>query len=97
MSFDPRTIIKRYIVTERSTALKEAGGEYVFEVDRRANKHAIKEAVEKAFNVKVAGVRTMIMPGKIKRMGRFEGKTSTWKKAVVALQEKQTISMFENM
>ena len=97
MSSDPRHIIKTHIVTERSTQLKEANGEYVFEVDKRANKYVIKEAVEKAFNVKVEEVRTMIMPGKTKRMGRHEGKTPTWKKAVVRLKDKQTIGMFENM
>jgi len=97
MSHDPRHIIKAHIVTERSTRLKEVNGEYVFEVDKRANKHVIKVAVEKAFKVKVDKVRTMIMPGKIKRMGRNEGKTPTWKKAVVRLKDKQTIGMFENM
>jgi large subunit ribosomal protein L23 len=97
MSHDPRRIIKTHIVTERSTQLKEANGEYVFEVDKRANKHVIKEAVEKAFHVQVEEVRTMIMPGKTKRMGRYEGKTPTWKKAVVRLKDKQSISMFDNM
>lgn len=97
MSLDPHRIIKLHIVTERSTALKEAQSEYVFKVDKRANKHVIKEAVELAFNVKVERVHTMIMPGKMKRMGRFEGKTPTWKKAIVRLKSKQVISMFENM
>jgi large subunit ribosomal protein L23 len=97
MSLDPHNIIKSHLVTERSTALKEANAEYVFEVDKKANKHAIKEAVEKAFSVKVERVRTMIMPGKIKRMGRNEGKTSTWKKAIVRLKDKQVIGMFDNM
>lgn len=97
MKMDPRQIIRRHLVTERSTILKEANNEYVFEVDKRANKHTVKEAVERAFNVKVADVRTIVMPGKLKRMGRFEGKTSTWKKAIVKLQANQTISMFENM
>ena len=97
MSIDPHRIIKSHITTERSTALKEAHGEYVFEVDKRANKHAIKEAVERAFGVKVERVHTMIMPGKLKRMGRYEGKTPTWKKAVVRLKDKQVIGMFDNM
>ncbi len=97
MSFDPHRIIKRHIVTERSTALKEANGEYVFRVDKRATKPTIKQAVEQLFNVKVDRVHTMIMPGKVKRMGRHEGKTPTWKKAVVRLKDKQVISMFENM
>ena len=97
MSSDAHHIIKSHLVTERSTALKEANAEYVFEVDKKANKHAIKVAVEKAFGVKVERVHTMIMPGKIKRMGRNEGKTPTWKKAIVRLKDKQVISMFDNM
>ncbi len=97
MSADPHRIIKSHIATERTTALKEAYGEYVFEVDKRANKYAIKQAVEQAFGVKVERVHTMIMPGKTKRMGRYEGKTPTWKKAIVRLKDKQVISMFENM
>ncbi len=97
MSLDAHRIIKSHLVTERSTALKEANAEYVFEVDKKANKHAIKVAVEKAFGVKVDRVRTMIVPGKIKRMGRNEGKTPTWKKAIVRLKDKQVISMFDNM
>ncbi len=97
MNLDPRRIIKSHMVTERSTTLKETNNAYVFEVDKRANKYVIKAAVEKTFNVKVASVRTMIMPGKLKRMGRFAGKTSTWKKAIVQLKDNQNISMFENM
>ncbi len=97
MTVDPHLIIKRHIVTERSSRLKESFSEYVFEVDKRASKGAIKQAVETAFKVKVGDVRTMIMPGKVKRMGRYAGKTSTWKKAIVQLKDKQTIGMFENM
>ena len=97
MSLDLHRIIKSHVVTERSTALKEANSEYVFEVDKKASKPVIKEAVERAFGVKVDRVHTMIMPGKVKRMGRYEGKTSTWKKAVVRLKDKQVITMFENM
>src|SRR5210317_1308139 len=97
MSVDLRSIIKSHIVTERTTAMKEETGAYVFEVDKKANKHAIKQAVEQAFGVRVASVRTMIMPGKLKRMGRYAGKTPTWKKAVVKLKDKQIISMFDNM
>jgi large subunit ribosomal protein L23 len=97
MSLTPHQIIKSHIVTERTTLLKQTLSEYVFEVDKRANKHAIKEAIERVFNVKVDLVRTMIVPGKMKRQGRFEGKSATWKKAVVRLKEKQVIGMFENM
>ena len=97
MSVDPRRIIKAHIATERSTALREQNNEYVFEVKRDANKHVIKEAVEKAFRVKVDSVRTIIMPGKLRRMGRFEGKTPTWKKAIVRLKKDQVISIFDNV
>jgi len=97
MKGDPRQILKTHIQTERTTRLKEQNNEYVFEVDKRADKYAIKEAVEKAFKVKVDSVRTMIVPGKVKRLGRFEGKTPTWKKAVVRLKKAQVISMFENV
>ncbi|MEW6049602.1 MAG: 50S ribosomal protein L23 [Candidatus Zixiibacteriota bacterium] len=97
MSFDPRSVIRTHITTERTTALRARNREYVFEVDKRATKFTIKLAVEKAFNVKVETVRTMTMPGKVKRLGRFEGKTSTWKKAVVRLKKDQAITMFENV
>lgn len=97
MSFDLRRILKTHIVTERSSLLKENNNEYVFEVEKSANKHVIKDAVEKVFNVKVETVRTMVMPGKMKRQGRYEGKTPTWKKAVVRLKKNQVIGMFENM
>lgn len=96
MTFDPRSIIRTLVTTERSTLLREANNEYVFEVDKRANKYAIKAAVETAFSVKVDRVRTMIMPGKTRRMGRNQGKTPTWKKAIVRLQDGQSIAMFEN-
>lgn len=97
MSVDPHKILVRHIVTERTTALKEMNSDYVFEVSKLANKLTVKEAVEKAFNVKVDHVRTMVVAGKVKTLGRHKGRTSTWKKAIVRLKDKQTISMFENM
>ena len=97
MKTDPRQIIKLHMTTERSTKLREMNNEYVFEVDRKANKHAIKQAAEALFKVKVEEVRTMIVPGKVRRMGRNEGKTSTWKKAIVRLKKGEVISMFENV
>jgi large subunit ribosomal protein L23 len=97
MSYDSRRILKSHIVTERSTLLKEKNNEYVFEVDKRATKHTIKTAVEKAFKVKVDEVRTVLVPGKLKRMGQNAGKTPTWKKAIVRLKKDQRIGMFENM
>jgi large subunit ribosomal protein L23 len=97
MSVDPHKIIKSHISTERSTNLREKNNEYVFEVDSRANKHVIKEAIQKAFQVKVESVRTIMMPGKIRRMGRYEGKTPVWKKAIVRLKKDQVISVFDNV
>lgn len=94
---DSRDILQMHLLTEKSLALKERVSAYVFRVDRKANKAQIKAAVEKAFKVKVASVRTMVMPGKPKRLGRFEGHTSGWKKAVVKLKEGQQISEFENI
>ncbi len=97
MSHDIRQVIKSHINTERTNLLRERNNEYVFEVTRRANKYVIKRAVEEAFNVKVDTVRTQIMPGKLRRMGRNEGKTPTWKKAFVRLKEGEVISIFENI
>lgn len=97
MSQDPRSIIKSHIQTERSTMLREMNNEYVFEVDKRANKHVIRQAIEGAFRVRVDSVRTMIMPGKMRRMGRNEGKSPTWNKAIVRLKKGESISMFENV
>lgn len=81
---DPRDLIKRPIITERSTALMEEG-KYVFEVDRRANKTEIRQAVEKLFGVKVEKVNTLRTPGKKKRVGKYVGFTNERKKAIVKL------------
>lgn len=93
---DSRIIVKQFLATEKSTIAREAG-KYEFKVDRRANKFQIKRAVEDLFQVEVDSVRTMIVPGKLKRYGRYEGKTPTWKKAVIKLKGDQTITEFENM
>ncbi|MCK5127975.1 MAG: 50S ribosomal protein L23 [candidate division Zixibacteria bacterium] len=89
-------VIKKFLATEKSTIAREEG-KYSFEVDRRANKYHVKHAIEELFEVEVDSVRTLIMPGKIKRMGRFEGKTPTWKKAIIKLKGDATIAEFENM
>ncbi|WP_018131282.1 50S ribosomal protein L23 [Effusibacillus pohliae] len=92
---NPRDIIKRPVITERSTELMEAN-KYTFEVDLKANKTEIKKAIEDIFGVKVAKVNTMRVPAKQKRVGRFVGKTSEWKKAIVTLTEdSKPISLFE--
>jgi large subunit ribosomal protein L23 len=97
MSLDHRAIIKSHITTERTTYLREHNNEYVFEVEKSAGKYAIKEAVEKAFNVKVDKVRTLVVPGKPRRMGRYLGRKASWKKAIVRLKKDQKIAVFENV
>lgn len=84
------------VITEKSTGLKEAGRILCFRVARKANKIEIRHAVEKLFKVKVAEVRTMIAHGKAKRVGRYAGRRSDWKKAYVTLAEGQKmIEYFE--
>jgi len=88
-------IIKRPLtLTEKGNILREAQNQYLFEVDRRANKIEIKQAVETLFNVKVLEVRTMIVRGHMRRMGRGHAKTKNWKKAIVAVKEGDTIEFF---
>jgi large subunit ribosomal protein L23 len=93
-------ILKRPIVTEKMTALQEKGT-YAFEVDPSANKISIGRAVEKKFNVTVLSVRTVRYKGKAKtqmtRKGRFAGRTSSWKKAIVRLKEGDKIEFFQNI
>jgi len=88
-------IVVRPVITEKSTLLKDAGNQYIFEVQRDANKIEIKKAVEKLFKVKVVAVRVANMEGKKKRLGRFAGKKPDWKKAVVKLSPKDKITIFE--
>jgi large subunit ribosomal protein L23 len=92
-----RKILEMNLLTEKSLILKEQGNCYIFRVDRRANKAEVKKAVEKAFGVKVAKVRTATMPGKPKRLGRFMGRTPAWKKAIVKLKEGEQIADFDNI
>ena len=88
-------IVRRPIVTEKSTLLKDVGNQYVFEVARDANKIEIQKAVEKLFKVKVVSVHVLNFEGKKKRLGRFSGKKADWKKAVVKLSPKDKITIFE--
>jgi len=83
---DAHSVIIAPLITEKSTLLKEKGQVLAFRVDRRANKIEIRHAVEKLFKVKVAGVRTQNVQGKIKRVGRYSGRRSDWKKAYVTLK-----------
>lgn len=89
-----KQIIKKLLVTEKGTRLKEVANQYLFEVDRNANKLEIREAVEKQFKVKVESVRTMTRQGKAKRLRTMSyGKTPDWKRAVVTLAEGHSIEM----
>jgi len=88
-------IIRRPLITEKSTQQKEVNRQYAFEVDRGANKIEIQSAVERLFKVKVLDVRTSNVLGKIKRLGRRYGKRSDWKKAIVTLKEGDRIDFFE--
>ncbi len=80
-------VIRRPLVTEKTTTLREDGRTVVFEVSRDANKIEIKQAVEKLLGAKVAEVRTANAHGKVKRQGRFVGRRSDWKKAYVRLRD----------
>lgn len=91
----PYDIIKRPLITEKTNIQKEAANQLTFEVDRRANRIEIKQAIETAFKVKVANIQTMHVKGKVKRRGRFTGKRRDWKKAVVTLMPGQRIDFFE--
>lgn len=93
---DPRDLIIRPFVTEKSTDLM-AQNKYTFEVALGATKSQIKRAVEEIFNVKVVKVNTSRIPGKLKRMGRYVGRRPERKKAVVQLAEGHSIEIFEGL
>ena len=90
-------IIRRPLITEKSTIQKEMNNQLAFEVDRRANKIEIKNAVERIFKVQVDEVRTQNYQGKSKRLGRTVGRRRHWKKAVVTLKPGQKIEFFEGV
>jgi large subunit ribosomal protein L23 len=94
---NPYEIIKRPLITEKSTIQKEANNQLTFEVDRKANRVEIRHAVESAFNVRVLKVQTTQMKGKLKRVGRTLGKRRDWKKAIVTLAKGDNIEFFEGV
>jgi len=106
----PQQIIKRPLLTEKSTQLRETGGapftygedeEYaqkvVFEVAKDANKIEIRDAIQSLFNVQVTNVQTLVQRGKLKRLGRFMGRRPSRKKAIVTLKPGDTIEFFEGV
>ena len=94
---DINRIIKRILVTEKSTAAREESNKYFFEVDRKANKLEIAGAVEKLFKVKVVDIHVMHVLGKKKRMGKVVGQKSSWKKAIVTLAAGSSIEFAEGV
>jgi large subunit ribosomal protein L23 len=91
-------IIRRPLITEKSTELRDENNIVAFEVDRRANKIDVKRAVEAQFKVKVAEVRISNMHGKVRRQGRYMGRRADWKKAYVRLAPgEKAIEFFEGV
>lgn len=97
MSRDPRAIVIRPLMTEKSMAQKEALNTVTFQVRPDANKVEIRTAVETVFNVKVASVRTATFEGKLKRMGKYQGRRPDWKKAIVTLAPGHKIDLVEGV
>ena len=91
-SFD---VIREPKLPEKTLSLKEEVNQFAFSVDPRANKIQIKESIEKSFKVSVLKIRTMNVRGDKKRLGRHEGRKSSWKKALVTLKEGENIEFFE--
>ena len=87
-------VIRRPLITEKTTIMREDGRTVVFEVARDANKIEIKQAIEKLLGSKVESIRTAMAHGKVKRQGRFSGRRSDWKKAYVRLKLGEKIPEF---
>ncbi len=92
-----RKIIKKPLITEKTSIQKEMHNQITFEVDRLANRIEIKRAIESIFNVRVAEVKTMQIKGKTKQRGRIIGKRRDWKKAIVRLVPGERIDFFEGV
>ncbi|SNT15902.1 LSU ribosomal protein L23P [Granulicella rosea] len=90
------TVIRRPVITEKGMTVKEVQNTLVFEVDLKATKTEVKQAVETLFKVKVNGVRTAIVEGKERRRGRYAGYRPDWKKAYVRLAEGQKMPEYLN-
>jgi large subunit ribosomal protein L23 len=88
-------IIKRPLDTEKLDRMRDRENKFAFEIDLKANKTEVKQAIEQLFKVKVLDVKTSIVRGKFRRIGRSEGQRSNWKKAIVTLKEGDAIQLFE--
>ena len=92
-----KDIIRRPVITEKATWLKDSSNKYVFEVSKSCNKIEIKSAIENLFGVTVENVRTYMTHGKIRSRGRFNGKRPDWKRAIVQLKKGDSIEFFEGV
>ncbi|MFA6472722.1 MAG: 50S ribosomal protein L23 [Candidatus Latescibacterota bacterium] len=92
-----KNIIRKPVITEKATHMKEKSNKYVFEVERNSNKIEIKKAIEEIFKVTVKDVHTYITHGKIRTRGRFKGRRPDWKRAVILLKEGDSIEFFEGI
>lgn len=90
-------MVLRPLLTEKGTRLKEEGNQYIFRVAKTANKVEIKQAIEQLFKVTVLTVRTTRVQGKVKRLGRFQGRRPDWKKAIATLKEGDSIELYEGV
>jgi large subunit ribosomal protein L23 len=90
-------VVKRPVITEKTTVLAESGNKVVFQVDINANKKEIKKAISNIFNVEVINVNTIKIKGKKRRVKQQEGKKPDWKKAIVTLKEGDKIEFFEGV
>jgi large subunit ribosomal protein L23 len=93
----PYEVVQRPLLTEKGTRLKEEANQYLFRVARTATKVEVKQAIEQLFKVKVVDVRTLRVQGKVKRLGRFQGRRPDWKKAIVTLKAGQSIELYEGV
>ncbi|MGD0266215.1 MAG: 50S ribosomal protein L23 [Candidatus Methylomirabilota bacterium] len=91
----PHQTVLKPLLTEKGTRLKEEGNQYLFQVAKTANKVEIKQAIEQLFKVTVLDVRTARVRGKVKRLGRFQGRRPDWKKAIATLKEGDSIELYE--
>ncbi len=96
MAANPRDVLVKPLVTEKASAMMQEN-KYTFVVALDANKTEIRQAIEELYKVKVLNVTTLRVMGKTKRMGKYQGKRSDYKKAIVKLAEGNTIPVFEGM
>ena len=88
-------IIKRPLDTEKLDRMRDTENKFAFEIALKSSKTEVKQAIESLFKVKVLDIKTAIVRGKFRRIGRNEGRRSNWKKAIVTLKEGDAISLFE--